>query len=108
MRSAREDRYCRCLMKVRATLKRGTPYAICTNSVYSLQKKKRTKRVECSKFYNFKKYSLKQLKAYAKEKKIKHSNLKKNDLIKKLNEYAKKKNKSTKKRVVKRKRSTKK
>lgn len=89
--SKREQRYCSCLMKVRPTLKRGTPYAICTNSVYSLQKTKRTKRVDCSKKYDFKKYTLKQLKAYAKEKKIKPINLKKKDLVKKLKAYAKKK-----------------
>jgi hypothetical protein len=89
--SKREQRYCSCLMKVRPTLKRGTPYAICTNSVYSLQKTKRTKRVACSKKYDFKKYTLKQLKAYAKEKKIKPINLKKKDLVIKLKAYAKKK-----------------
>jgi hypothetical protein len=34
----REKRYCRCLIKVR-TKGIQNPYAICTNSVYNLQKK---------------------------------------------------------------------
>ena len=44
--TARERRYCRCLMKVRPKIK-GSPYAICTNSVYTLQKTKRKKVVKC-------------------------------------------------------------
>ena len=82
MRNTRERRYCRCLMKVRSTLKRGSPYAICTNSVYSIQGTKRSKVVKCSEKYDFKKYTMKQLRAYAKEKKIPHSNIKKAKLIK--------------------------
>lgn len=70
----REKRYCSCLMKVRANLSRKNtrgPYGICTSSVYNKQNKKRTKLIKCSKNYNFKVYSLKHLKEYAREKKIK-------------------------------------
>ena len=91
MKTEREKRYCRCLMKVRSKLKRGSPYAICTNSVYSIQGTKRRKVVKCSEKYDFKKYTMKQLRAYAKEKKIPHSNMNKSNLIKKLDKYAKSK-----------------
>ena len=99
MKTKREKRYCRCLMKVRATLKKGSPYAICTNSVYSLQGTKRRKVVKCSENYKFKKYTLKQLKFYAKEKKIAYSNMKKSELIKKLEKYAKSKKSKKKKQT---------
>ena len=69
--TAREQRYCRCLVKVRATGIRN-PYAICTNSVYNLQKKKRKKTVLCSLNYNFEKFTKPQLLNYVKDKKIKH------------------------------------
>ena len=52
----REKKYCSCLMKVRATLKKSnprSPYAICTTSLYNAQNLKRTKRIDCSKNYNF-------------------------------------------------------
>ena len=67
--SPRERRYCRCLVHVRT--KKIKPYGICTNSVYNLQKKKRTKRVYCSKNYNFDSFTVKELRHYAYEKKIK-------------------------------------
>ena len=87
----RERRYCSCLMKVRPKIK--NPYGICTNSVYNLQKTKRTKVVKCSKYYNFQKYNLKFLRAYAKEKNIKITNkgkyLTKKALVDKLEKYRK-------------------
>ena len=81
-----EKRYCRCLMKVRSK-KIKNPYAICTNSVYNLQGKKRTKVVNCSKNYNFNKFTIKQLRSYAKSKKIKYSKLRKAELISKIQKY---------------------
>ena len=57
----REKKYCSCLMKVRATLKKSnprSPYAICTTSLYNAQNLKRTKRVNCSKNYKFNVYNL--------------------------------------------------
>ena len=71
----KERKYCSCLMKVRGksyqkTKKITSPYAICTNSLYNREKKKRNKIVKCSKYYKFKNYSLQYLQAYALEKKI--------------------------------------
>ena len=93
----REKKYCSCLMKVRATLKKSNPrssYAICTNSLYNAQNLKRTKRINCSKNYNFNVYNLNHLRQYAKEKKIKiyekGTLLNKSKLIKRLNEYTRK------------------
>jgi len=93
----REKKYCSCLMKVRATLKKSnprSPYAICTTSLYNAQNLKRTKRVNCSKNYNFNVYNLNHLRQYAKEKKIKIYEkgklLNKSKLIKRLNEYTRK------------------
>ena len=86
-----ERKYCSCVAKVRATLKKRnprSPYAICTSSVYNKQNRKRKRRVECYKYYNFNKFSMKQLKAYAKEKKIKLSHkgrmLRKPQLVQKI------------------------
>ena len=93
----REKKYCSCLMKVRATLKKSnprSPYAICTTSLYNAQNLKRTKRVNCSKNYKFNVYNLNHLRQYAKEKKIKIYEkgklLNKSKLIKRLNEYTRK------------------
>ena len=93
----REKKYCSCLMKVRATLKKSnprSPYAICTTSLYNAQNLKRTKRINCSKNYNFNVYNLNHLRQYAREKKIKIYEkgklLNKSKLIKRLNEYTRK------------------
>ena len=64
-----EIKYCRCLAKVRSK-KIPNPYGICTRSVYNLQGKKRTKQVECSKNYIFDDFTLKQLRDYAREKRM--------------------------------------
>lgn len=63
--SSIEKRYCRCLVKVKSS-KIKNPYGICTSSVYNKQNKKRTKRVNCSKNYNFKNFTKSQLKYYKK------------------------------------------
>ena len=55
-----EERYCRCLIKVRSK-KIKSPYAICTNSVYNLQNKKRNKIIDCSSNYNYTNFSKNQL-----------------------------------------------
>ena len=74
--STREKKFCSCLMKVRGkskTLKKDRidiPYGICTNSVYNLQNKKRTKRISCLKNYDLSRFTFLQLKALAIEKKI--------------------------------------
>ena len=78
--SAREKRYCRCIIKLRSKGIKN-PYGICTNSVYNLQTKKRTKVVKCSENYDITKLNLKQLQYYAKKKNIKYSKLKKDKLI---------------------------
>ena len=78
--SAIEKRYCRCIIKLRSKGIKN-PYGICTNSVYNLQKKKRTKVVKCSENYDLKKLTLKQLQYYAKKKNIKYSKVKKDKLI---------------------------
>jgi hypothetical protein len=86
----RERRYCSCLMQVRPKIK--NPYGICTNSVYNLQNTRRTKLVKCSKYYDFQKYNLKILRAYAKEKSIKLTQggkyLSKKALVSKLAKYS--------------------
>ena len=75
--SPREHRYCSCLLKVRGKSKPlrsdniQNPYGICTNSVYNLQDKKRTKRIGCLKNYDLNSITFYQLKALAIEKKIK-------------------------------------
>ena len=62
-----EQKYCSCLMKVRSK-KIPNPYGICTDAVYKSRNKTRDKVVMCSENYNFEKYTLKQLKDYAKKK----------------------------------------
>ena len=85
-----EKRYCSCLMKVRNT--KLNPYGICTNSVYNLQGKTRNKVVECSKYYDFSKYSVSMLKQFLKEKKIKGiAKLNKKDLVNLCKKYQDKK-----------------
>jgi len=85
----REKRYCRCLIKVRSKGIKN-PYAICTNSVYNLQKQKRKTIVTCTKNYDFTKMTLKQLHSYSKKKKIKYRGYRKHKLIKKLQQFQKK------------------
>lgn len=82
-----EQKYCSCLMKVRSK-KIPNPYGICTDAVYKSRNKTRNKVVMCSENYNFKKYTLIQLKDYAKEKKIKgYSKMNKKNLLKILKKY---------------------
>lgn len=72
--SKKERKYCSCIMKVRSRLKNRnprSPYAICTYSLYNRKNLKRTKRIECSQYYNFNLYSVAHLREFAKEKKIK-------------------------------------
>ena len=64
-----EGKYCSCLMKVRDQ-KINNPYGICTQAVYGSRNLERQKMVKCSPDYDFSKYNMKQLKNYAKEKKI--------------------------------------
>lgn len=86
-----EKRYCSCLMKVRSK-RIQNPYGICTSAVYGKEDKIRNKVIECTPYYNFKKYPLKYLKLYAKEKKIKgFSKLSKKKLIPILKKYQRKK-----------------
>ena len=86
-----EQKYCSCLMKVRSK-KIPNPYGICTNAIYKSRNKTRNKVVMCSENYNFKKYTLKMLKEYAKEKKIKdYSKMNKKNLLKILKQYQEKK-----------------
>ena len=68
--SKKKQKYCRCLIHVRSK-KVKNPYGICTNSVYNLQKKKRPKKTECGKNYNFDNFSVKELRLYTKEKNMK-------------------------------------
>ena len=85
-----EKRYCSCLMKVRET--KLNPYGICTNSVYNLQGKTRNKVVECSKYYDFSKYSVNMLKLFLKEKNIKGiSKMNKKELLNLCKRYQEKK-----------------
>ena len=87
-----EKKYCSCLMKVRSK-KINNPYGICTNAVYSSRNSIRNRLVNCAKHYDFKKYNLKTLKLYAKEKKIKgYSKLNRKQLLQKLQLYQNKKN----------------
>ena len=86
-----EKRYCSCLMKVRSK-RIQNPYGICTSAVYGKGDKIRNKVIECTPHYNFKKYPLKYLKLYAKEKKIKgFSKLSKKKLLPILEKYQRKK-----------------
>ena len=69
-----------------------SPYGICTNSVYNLQGKTRNKVVECSKYYDFSKYSVTMLKLFLKEKNIKGiSKMNKTDLVNLCKKYQDKK-----------------
>jgi len=87
-----EKKYCSCLMKVRSK-KVNNPYGICTNAVYDSRNSVRDRVINCSKHYDFKKYNLKTLKLYAKEKKIKgYSKLNRKQLLQKLQLYQNKKN----------------
>ena len=63
--SSKEKKYCRCLVKVKSN-KIKNPYGICTSSIYNKQNKKRKKRINCSKNYNFKNFNKTQLKYYKK------------------------------------------
>ena len=85
--SKRSKKYCRCLIHVRSK-KIKSPYAICTNSVFNIQKTKRPRKTECGKNYNFNNFSIKELRLYAQEKKIRirknNRNLTKKKIIKKL------------------------
>lgn len=86
-----EQKYCSCLMKVRSK-KIPNPYGICTDAVYKSRDKIRNKVIMCSENYNFEKYTLIQLKDYAKEKKIKgYSKMNKKNLLKILKKYQEKK-----------------
>lgn len=95
--SKREKKYCSCLMKVRGKSKKlkrdkiDAPYGICTNSVYNLQNKKRTKRISCLKNYDLSRFTFLQLKALAIEKKInirkKGHYISKRSLLNKLNRF---------------------
>ena len=85
----REKKYCSCLMKVRSK-KFNNPYGVCTNAVYGSRNSVRDRVVNCAKHYDFKKYNLKTLKLYAKEKKIKrYSKLNRKELLQKLKIYQK-------------------
>jgi len=85
-----EQKYCSCLMKVRSK-KIPNPYGICTSSVYGSRNSIRDRLVYCSKHYDFKKYNMKTLKLYAREKKIKgYSKLNRKNLLLKLKAYQKK------------------
>ena len=91
-----EKKYCRCLVKVRGkSLKKNkitNPYGICTKSVYSTKGKKRSKRINCLLNLELTTLTHKQLKAIIIEKKIKPKDLrKKQELIKSLKKYLKKK-----------------
>lgn len=95
----REKRYCSCLMKVRG---KGidNPYGICTSAVFINQGFTKNKMIPCTIHYDLKKYPLKILRPYAKEKKIKNFNtLKRSQLLKELKELQQlKKNKYLKKK----------
>lgn len=80
-----DKKYCSCLMKVRSKNIKN-PYGICTSSIFNKQGLTKKKIIKCSKHYDFSKYLLKNLRLYAKEKKIKnYYKLTKKKLIKKLN-----------------------
>ena len=88
--SNREKRYCSCLMKVRKP--QFNPYGICTDSVYNKQGYKRSKNVDCGKYYDFSKYTIPMLKLFIKEKKIKGtSKMNKKHLLNVLKKYQNKK-----------------
>jgi hypothetical protein len=68
--TAREKRYCRCLMHLYKNTKYN-PYAVCTNSVYNRQGVHRKRVVPCSENYLFESYSKDQLLGYAASHKVK-------------------------------------
>lgn len=91
-------KYCSCLMKVRG--KGINPYGICYKSVLKGQKPPPGQGIACTVNYRFSDYTYKQLREYAREKRIsdkyvkgtkKGKLLKKYDLIQKLYRFQKKK-----------------
>ncbi len=70
----RERKYCSCLLDVRDKQEeqktKYNPYAVCTNSVYTSQGKRRNKFVNCGAAYNYEKLPAKSLRNLAKEKKL--------------------------------------
>ena len=53
--------YCHCIQKVKHKNPNINPYAICTYSVYSSRKLKRTKVIKCDKYYDWDKMNIKEL-----------------------------------------------
>jgi hypothetical protein len=95
--SLKERRYCSCLMKVRE--KGFNPYGICYKSVLR-GKKSRKGTVPCSVNYTFKKFPSKQLREYAREKRVslkykrgknKGKKIDRKTLLRRLDGYIKKK-----------------
>lgn len=85
------QKYCSCLMKVRSK-EIPNPYGICNSAVYKSKQVNRDRVIPCTENYNFSKYTLKQLRFYAKEKKIRgYSKLNKTKLLAVLNKYQRKK-----------------
>ncbi len=70
----RERKYCSCLLDVRDKQEeqktKYNPYAVCTNSVYTSQGKRRNKFVNCETSYDYEKLPVKSLRNLAKEKKL--------------------------------------
>lgn len=88
-----EAKYCSCIQKVRKTLSKpdNNPYGICTSAVFGSRNSVRDRVVDCAKYYDYSKMSVRKLREIAREKKIsKYSTLKKKELIKKLEHYKKK------------------
>ena len=94
--SSIEQKYCRCLVKVRGKSKKLkknqviNPYGICTNSVYILKGLKRNKNIECLKNIDFNKLTFNQIKGFALEKKIYKNRMTKKQMIYKLKNLKKK------------------
>ena len=87
-----EAKYCSCVQKVRKTLNKenNNPYGICTSAVFGSRNSARDRMIDCAKYYDYSKMTVKKLRFLAKEKKInKYSTLKKQELIKKLENYKK-------------------
>ena len=87
-----EAKYCSCIQKVRKTLTKpnNNPYGICTNAVFGSRNSVRDRVVDCAKYYDYSKMTVRKLREISREKKIsKYSNLKKKELIKKLENYKK-------------------
>ena len=88
-----EAKYCSCIQKVRKTLTKpnNNPYGICTNAVFGSRNSVRDRVVDCAKYYDYSKMTVRKLREIAREKKIsQYSTLKKKELIKKLENYKKK------------------